>query len=271
MSARLAILLHWAVFLGACAPDAAPPDSEPRRIISLDFCADQYLLAFADLDQIVALSPDATKSFSYFREQARGIRQTPARTEEILIQKPDAIIRTYGGGPNITAFMERVGVEVIQIAYANDLATIRQNVIDTAAALGAPARGAAVVAEIDGRLAAVDPSSGSDILYMTSKGAVAGTDTLIDELITRAGHKNFVQSPGWRMAPLEQFAYAKPDTIAAGFFDGPDARTDIWSAARHPVARRAMHKSNVVDIPGDWTACSAWFVIDAIEAMAAAQ
>ena len=271
MSARPAFILLCALVLNACAPDAASTDREPRRIISLDFCADQYLLAFADRDQIVALSPDAEKSFSYFRDRAHGIRQTPARTEDILIQKPDAVIRTYGGGPNITAFMERVGVDVIQIAYANDLAAIRQNVVDTAAALGASDRGAAIIADMDKRLADVNANAGGDILYMTSKGAVAGTDTLMDELITRAGRTNFVQTAGWRMAPLEQLAYAAPDAVAAGFFDGSDARTDLWSAARHPVARRAMRNSDVIDIPGDWTACSAWFVVDAVEAMAAAQ
>ncbi len=270
MSARLAFVLLCVLVLSACGPDAASIDREPRRIISLDFCADQYLLAFADRNQIVALSPDADKSFSYLRDRARGIRQTPSRAEDILIQKPDAVIRTYGGGPNITAFMERVGVDVIQIPYANDLTTIRQNVIDTAAALGAPDRGAAVAAEMDRRLAAIDAASGGDILYMTSKGAVAGTETLMDELIMRAGRTNFVRTPGWRMAPLEQLAYAAPEAIAAGFFDGPDASTDIWSAARHPVARRAMRNSEVIDIPGDWTACSAWFVVDAVEAMAAA-
>ncbi len=270
MKAQLVIFLVCVLSLSACARNANEAVTQPRRIISLDFCADQYLLALADRDTIVGLSPDSDKAFSYLRHQARGIAQIRPRAEDILIEKPDAVIRTYGGGPNITAFLERVGVDVIQITYANDLAAIRENVVATAAALGHPARGQSIASEMDRRLAALDAEPKGEILYVTSKGAVAGEGTLIDELIIRAGRENFDQRAGWGFAPLERLAYEAPGAVAAGFFDGDDARTDLWSPARHPVAQRALRAADVIDIPGAWTACGAWYVIDAAEAMAAA-
>jgi len=270
MRARLNIACLTVLLVCACAPAPQSDPDQPRRIVSLDFCADQYLLAFGQPDQIMALSPDSQMSFSYLREKARGVPQMRPRAEDILIAMPDAVIRTYGGGPNITRFLERVGIDVIQIDYANDLAAIRSNVIATADALGNGARGRAVVAEMDRRLAETGTAKLENVLYMTSKGAAAGTGTLMDELIVSAGGENFVRRPGWGTAPLERLAYEKPDIIAAGFFDGDDADTDLWSPTRHPVARRAMNNSDVVSIPGAWTACSAWFVVDAVDALAAA-
>lgn len=275
MTARLLIGLFCGLFcaisLASCGPEETQTQSQPRGIISLDFCADQYLMAFGDADAIIGLSPDSERSFSYYRARARGFTKIRPRAEDILIEKPGAVIRTFGGGPNITALLERVGIEVIQIPYANDLESIRKSAIETSAALGHPARGRAAVADMDRRLAALKTEPQSDILYLTSKGAVAGAGTLIDELIASAGHTNFEQRPGWRFAPLEQLAYGAPRTLAAGFFDGADANTDHWSPARHTVAKRALRDNEIVDIPGAWTACGAWFAVDAAEAMARAR
>lgn len=270
MRARLIFGYLIVLLASACAPAPQSDDDQPRRIVSLDFCADQYLLAFGKRDEITALSPDSQMSFSYLREEARGVPQIRPRAEDILIAMPDAVIRTYGGGPNITRFLERVGIDVIQINYANDLAAIRNNVISTAEALGNGASGRTVVADMDRRLADAGNAKLENVLYMTSKGAAAGTGTLMDELIVSAGGKNFVRRAGWGTAPLERLAYDNPDIIAASFFDGDDAETDLWSPTRHPVARRAMKDSDVISIPGAWTACSAWFVIDAVDAMATA-
>lgn len=251
-----------------CARDALPADDEIQHIVSLDFCADQYLLALADPGAIAGLSPDAKKSFSYYRKRAEAFPVVRPRAEDILTVKPDAVIRTYGGGPNIAPFLERAGVEVIQINYASSLADIRANAISVADALGAPDKGKALVEEMARRLAALPQNNGGEILYLTSKGAVAGRGTMIDELMIRAGRENFEEEPGWGFLSLEKLAYERPAMIAAGFFDGPDARSDQWSPAQHPVAKRALASAEVVDIPGAQTACGAWFIVDAVEAMA---
>lgn len=253
----------------ACGREPTPP-ATATRIISLDFCADQYLLALADRKDIAGLSVDATKSFSYLREEAKGLPQIRPRAEDILLQKPDAVIRTYGGGPRIAAFLERAGIRVIQINYANDLAGVRDNIIGTAAALGQPERGQNLAQQMDRRLGAIGPRNEKPILYLTSKGAVAGQNTIIDELIIAAGLTNFERKQGWGEISLEALAYEQPSLVAAGFFDGNDAKADQWSPAHHPVAKRALKNAEIISIPGALTACGGWFAVDAVEAMHAA-
>ncbi len=240
------------------------------KIVSLDFCADQFVLKLADRENILALSPDAEAVFSYMRNDARGVATVRSRAEDILLLAPDMVVRTYGGGPNVTAFFERAGIKVVQIAYAGDLDTVKQSILDASEKLGVSERGTALVAQMDTRLAALAPSNtDSTILYMTSKGAVAGRGTLVGELLERAGYENFQTAPGWSSLPLERLAYESPDVIAAGFFDTSDMVSDMWTPSRHPVARRQLADRPVIELPSAWTACSGWFLLDALEALAA--
>jgi len=254
---------------GAPVTEARPSPGAPR-IVSLDFCADQFVLKLVDHEQIAGLSPDAGKSFSYLREKAKGLPVARSGAEDVLLKRPDVVVRTYGGGPNATAFFERAGVKVVQIPYANNIAAIKESILATAAALGEEARGQALADEMDARIAALpDRVTGRKALYLTSKGAVAGTGTSIDEMLAMAGFENFQTQPGWASAPLERLAYEQPDVIAAGFFETSDLASDVWSPARHPLARRRLAETPVIDIPGAWTACGGWFALNAVEALAA--
>ena len=264
-----AYLLVLTVAACGSQTDSAPPETGSRRIVSLDYCADQYVIALADRENIAALSPDATSSFSYLREEAEGLPQIRPRAEDILTMKPDIVVRTYGGGPAITGFLERAGIRVIQIGYAPDLEAVKSHIRETAAALDAETRGAALIRQMEARLAALpEQDQKRAIMYLTSRGATAGRGTMIDDLINTAGFRNFQETGGWASIPLEQLAYEQPRTIATGFFETGDLTSDIWTSARHPVVRRALANAEIVNLPGAWTACSGWFLMDAIEAMA---
>lgn len=259
----------------SCSPERAEIEQRNRspRVVSLDYCADQFVLKFVEPDAIAALSTDAEKPFSYLRDQAGSFGKARPRAEDILLLKPDIAVRTYGGGANITRFLQEAGVAVIQIPYASSLNEVKSAIISTAQALGARDKGAAVAAQMDQRLEAIGGSIGPPptLLYATSKGAAAGPGTLVDELINAAGYRNFLDEPGWRSLPLEALAYDQPDLIATAFFDTNDLITDQWTPSRHVAFRRALSKADVIDIPGAVTACNAWFLVDAVEAMASAR
>lgn len=270
--AGLAIL----ALLAGCAGSAPapPPDAAARavRIVSLDYCADQYLLKFASRRRILAVSNEATRDFSYLRAEARGLAQVRPRAEDVLLLKPDLVIRSYGGGLGAEALFARAGVPVLQLGYAGDLAAVRQAAIDVSATLGEPGRGRAVAAQMDRRLAALAArASGRRALYVTPGGVTTGPGSLVDEAIRAAGLTNFERRPGWHALPIEALAYARPDIVVATDFRDQSGTYDPWSAARHPVLRAAMRGRPVAPIEGAWTACGGWFLLDAIEAMAQAR
>ncbi|MEM8634982.1 MAG: ABC transporter substrate-binding protein [Pseudomonadota bacterium] len=246
----------------------------PQRIVSLDFCADQYVLKLADREQILAVSPDAVRDFSYMRDAARGVPIVRPVAEDVIIQKPDLVVRAYGGGPNAAAFFERVGVPVLQLGFASnidgeDMGSIPNLIQHMADGIGQSARGEALIADFRGRLEAISKrDTSATALYMTPAGVTSGPGSLVHEMLEAAGLENFQEQPGWRSLPLERLAYEQPDLVAAAFFETLTNHPDAWSASRHPVARAQFAEPDTVPLQGAWTACGGWFILDAIEALA---
>ena len=268
---RLIVVLS---FLGLTGCDGfispeAKNANKPTRIVSLDFCADQYVLKLVDRENILAVSPDATRQFSYMREEAKGMPVARATAEDVLILKPDLVVRSYGGGPNAEAFFARAGVTVLNLGWTNTLDDVKSVIQKIADQLHESERGKAIVAEMDRRLAALQNNpDNKTALYMTPAGATTGPGSLVDEALSTAGLENFQQEPGWRSLPLERLAYEQPDLVAAAFFNSHTNHKDAWSAMRHPVARNQMRDRPIVALDGAWTACGGWFLMDAIEALA---
>ena len=260
------------LLLCACSQVAERGADAPRRIVSLDYCADQYVLKFADREDILALSPDAGKRFSYMRAAAEGIPTVRPRTADVLALQPDLVVRTYGGGHDIADFMKEPGVPVVQIGFPQSIAEVRDEVLRVGTELGKPDEAEKLVADMDRRLKALAERSGPqrEVLYMTPAGVTAGEGTLVHELFVAAGLENFQDRPGWNPLPLERLAYERPDLIAAAFFESQTNHVDNWSAARHPVAQAQLLELPVVPLEGAWTSCGGWFLIDAVEALAQA-
>ena len=235
------------------------------------------MLRFAGRERILAVSPDAQREFSYMRERAAGLPTVRPVAEDVIILQPDLVVRSYGGGPRAATMLARAGVPVHNIGFAEDFPAILQTIRETARALGSPAEGQAAATEMMARLASLhgsttatddyDGRQRATALYMTPAGVTSGRGSLIHEMFVAAGLANFQAEPGWRSLPLERLAYEQPDLVAAAFFGNPADNPHGWSSARHPVARAQLVERPVVTIEGAWTACGAWFLMDAVEAL----
>jgi iron complex transport system substrate-binding protein len=267
------IVLAGLVWLAAgCTPpprtlDPAPI-KRPTRVVSLDYCADQFVLKLADRADILALSVDATKDFSYMRQEARGIAQVRSTAEDVLALKPDLIIRSYGGGPSALAFFEQAGIKVHQIGWGEDFDAVRKNTRDVALALGQPRKGEAVITAFDTQLAQIRPAAGVKALYVTRGGVTTGPGSMIDLMMTQAGLTNFQSRKGWNQLPLEQLVTSRPDMAIATFFNAKSNFQEYWSSARHPVVTNLLQNLPVAELDGSSTTCGGWFVGDAVAALA---
>lgn len=264
--------LFLTLLLAACGapkPLLTADTVQPHRIVSLDYCADQYVLKFTDPDRILALSPDAGKGFSFMRNAAADIPTVRPIAEDVLLLKPDLVVRSYGGGPNAGSFFERAGVPVLDVGWAADFPAVLENTQRMADGLGAHERGVAVVAETAARLAALKQNaSGKAALYMTPTGVTSGPGSLVHEILLAAGLTNYQTEAGWRSLPLERLAFSQPDIIAASFFTAGSNHIDAWSPMNHPIARAQLTKHKVVPLEGSWTACNGWFLVEAADALA---
>ena len=289
-------------------PEPGPAPARALRIVSLDFCADQYVLKFVERDRILAVSPDAGREFSYMRDAAAGLPTVRPVAEDVIALNPDLVVLSYGGGPRMSLLLERAGIPVFNVRWAQDIDEIQQVIGEAARALGSPEQGLAVAGEMRTRLASLRSSGGgsgrddasdsggggggrddantsgsggaggdgdantsagrADVLYMTPTGVTSGPGSLIHEMLTAAGLENFHTRPGWWPIPLERLAYEQPDLLAVAFHESLADHPHAWSAIRHPVAQALLDRETVIPIDGSWTACGAWFLMDAVESLA---
>lgn len=244
----------------------------PQRVVSLDYCADQYVLRFVPRTRILALSPHAEASYTPMRTAAAGLPKVRPRAEDVLVLKPDLVVRSYGGGPRIGALLARAGVPVVQLGFPASLAQVRAMVLETASALGAPEEGQTAVAAMDAALNNVMISEQKmTALYMTPAGVTAGPGTLVHDIIGAAGLRGLETRPGWHTLPLEDLAYETPDLVVVADFGQEGSHMSSWTAMAHPVAQRQLRERPAVRLNGGLTSCGGWFATDAVTQLAAAQ
>jgi len=244
-------------------------------VASLDFCADQYVLALADTDQIVGVSPHAETEFSYLAERAVGLPKIRPTAEEILVLEPDMVVRLWGGGYGAADTLERYGIPVVQVSLAVTLEETKANLLRVGEALGRLDRAERLAADMDARLAAI-AAARTDVtpvaLYITPSGTTTGRGTFIHEMMVTAGVENMSAEDGtspWHPVNLEALALSPPEMIVAGFYDLKSGQLDNWSLSRHGFLRQQIETNPVARIPSREIACAAWFVVDAIEEIAA--
>jgi iron complex transport system substrate-binding protein len=235
-------------------------------IVSLDHCADQYVLRYADRTEIAALSPGAGGDYAFLREEAEGLPKTRPDAEAILDLRPATVVRSYGGDRRLLAFLERQGIEVVEIGWAATLDQVAQTQARVAGALGNPGRGETAARAFREKIA---PSSAPErtILYLTPSGVTTGPGSLVHEVIEAAGFRNFETRPGWHDIPLERLATETPDLVLRGFFDSERRFEGARSPMRHPLAGELLDGVPIIDLPGAYLACAAWPLGDAVEAL----
>ena len=241
------------------------------RVVSLDQCADQYVLALAPRPDIAGLSYRARAADSYLRDAAMGLPLRRTDLESVLAVRPALVVREWGGDASMLRRLQSRGVSVVGIDDAADFAGVRVNIRRVAGALGRAPAGEALIARMDGELTAAKGAGGDRrALYLTPGGFTAGPGTLVGAMIRAASLSDAAPAPGFAPVPLERIALRPPDAVVLGFFDRASASTSHWSLAGSPVLQRALKGRVVASLPGAILGCPAWFAADGAHALAAA-
>ncbi len=241
------------------------------RVMSVDSCADQYVIALSPRDAIVGVSARADDPDSYMREQARGLPHRRATTETVLALRPDVVVRYWGGDARLSEALTRRGITVVRIEDAQDFDQVRANVRAVADALDQRAKGEALIAGMDARLArSKDAWGGKPAMYLTPTGYSSGGGTLIDAMLRAAGLTNLVSGPAWEPIPLEAIVRSPPSAFVLGFFSRLSNLTTRWGPGRHAVLRERLPTRTIASLPGAQIGCPAWFVAEGVETLARA-
>lgn len=241
--------------LAAALLGAAPP-ARPQRIVSLNLCADQYLLALADREQIAALTQFARDpEMSAAAGQVGSLRTIRGGAEDVLALRPDLILAEPYRLQTTAAQLRGRRIAMLDIPWANDYATIRTQVRAVARAVGHPARGEALIARMDRELAAVPRGAGRGRVaaYYQRRGYLTGTGTLVDDLMRRVGLRNLagvLGKPPLARVGLEEMALARPDYLIVEQ-ESERVADQGTEMLRHPLIARIPR----LRLPQAWTVC----------------
>lgn len=239
------------------------------RVLSLDHCADQYVLALAPHDKIVGVSKRADDADSAMRARAAGVPLRRPDLEDSLASRAEVAVVNWVADPKLTERLRARGVEVVRVGEANSFADIRRNIRQVAAALGESARGEALIARMDAELArSAGAWKGERAVYLTPGGFTAGSGTLVGEILKAAGLTNAETRPGYQSASLETLALHPPEAVVLGFFDTFQLAGDSWGVGRHAVMRRIVRERAVASLPGELLGCPDWTAADAVALLA---
>ena len=210
--------------LAACS-QAAVPDGERRlpTLVSLNPCSDAILVEVANPEQILALSHYSSDpaSSSMNPDLARRYSSISGSVEEVLALDPDLVVAGTFLPPATATALREIGIPVVTMPIANDVAQSREQVMALARASGHPERGRSLIEKIDGALDKAAPAQNTrpvSAIVWQGGGIVPGDDTLIADLLRLTGFSSLSATRGFSQAdylPLEIMLADPPDVILA--------------------------------------------------------
>jgi len=247
---------------------------KPWRVVSLNLCTDEMLLAFADRDQIASLSYLVTDpSISTMVEQARGFPLNDGRAETILFSGPDLVLSGTYGQHNQTALLKAQGLEVLTLGPWTSLKEGREQIRTMSRVLGHPERGEALIGRIDDALRLtkdIVPGQPSILAYDRG-GWVSAADSPTNELLVHMGfrlHHEALGLPYGGVVRLESIVTSPPDYLLVDEDAGSavDNGTAIFS---HPALMNAVPPARRLVVPSKLALCGGPSTPALIEALAA--
>ncbi len=237
----------------AASPSLKP--QPPRRVVSLNLCADQLVLALADRGQIAGLTRNAGNvEMSAEAAKTRGLPILGNSAEEILAIDPDLVVGMPARRSAAMGMLKNQHYRTLDLKTADTLDDIYGSIRDTAGALGHPERGEAMIARMERELASLPKNGkGKIAAYYQRRGFMTGTGTLIDDLMTRMGLVNLAGKLGKSavsQVSLEEMVAHQPDYLIVE--SATDHIVDQGTEMLHHPALRDIPR---ISIPQAWTVC----------------
>ncbi len=269
-----------ALSLAFVSSTASPAQTEgatpsPHGVVSASLCADAYVLALFEPDEIQALSWQVDQVVSAAPGWARDYPQAWPDAERLYHLSPELVVFGPGEGAGRAPLLEQAGIEVVQLQWGENFATVRHNLARLGDVADLSPRAGEAIADLEARLANLrtrrDHRAGeADVFYLSSSGGSAGAGTYVDAAIVAAGGVNLMAARGgqsWTRSDPELVLDLSADLVVTSFFaDGYHGRLN---RARYHAAYDDLRNAETrIEIPsGDWP-CAGPRLIDAAEAIA---
>lgn len=239
----------------------------PARVVSTFLCTDEYVFRLVPRGHIAALSFEAVDRkpvVSTIADEARGLHVIRPSTETVLALKPDLVVMYAGTNPRLHANLKKLGVAVLDVPWANNIAEVRTVTRMLGAKLGTPQRAEALLAKMDAQIAAAKaaaPRPPVKAILFEPQG-YASVQGLTDEVLRFSGIANAAPAGALTRSgqlPVEAVIAAAPELlILSGEARVGSARA--YAVQHHPALRALEGRTHMefatltpLLCPGPWS------------------
>ncbi len=272
-----ALLLAALPLAGGPAAAGGGTPGKPQRIASLNLCADELLLRLVEPERVASVTWLARDpGGSGVAAQAAAIPVNQGLAEEIVPLRPDLVIVGAHTTRTAAALVKRLGVPLLELDMPRTVEGVAEQIRRVAEAVGEPERGEALVAGMMGRFAALDsapPERRPGAVVLRPNGFVAGSGSLVDTILERAGLENLADrlplgSQG--ALPLEAIILGGAERLIVD--TTPDAPPSLGEAVLlHPAILALAERVRTVSVPSRLWSCATPEIAEAAERLAAAR
>lgn len=244
-------------------------------MVSLNLCTDQLLLRLVPKERIASvtwLAKDDRRST--VAALASDIPVNRGFAEEVVGMKPDLVLSNVHAARPTVEFLKRQDITILDLDVPENFAGVRDQIREVATALGEEDAGAALVADMDTRLAAhaPAPSTRPTAVMLGPNGFSTSYSPLLNEVFERAGLDNLAArlgTPDSASIPLERVLQTGVDVLVVEDAErGPALAQELL---RHPAILDLKHRATVVELPSRLWACAGPQLAEAVDILAKAR
>ncbi len=268
------IFISVAIVALALHPVTASADNLPR-VASINLCTDQLLMALADPQQILGLSPFSRDPLqSWDAVKAAQFPRLSGEAEDVLVLRPDIVVAGDYTKRTTRALLKDKGLRVEEFTYPRSLDEVKVQMRRMGELVGHPERAADDIAKLDTAIADARKAAAQKparVLVLSRRGFVTGGDSLANSLLQAVGLKNAAGEFGFAsggFASIETIISLKPDLLLVS--DNSTIAEDEGQAfLLHPALEKFYPASKRIALPERLTVCGGPMLSEALAQLTA--
>ena len=251
-------------------PGSAASAARLPRLVSMNVCTDQLVLALAEPEQILGLSRYSRDGW----QSADDVHRYPVLSggaEDVLLIRPDIVVVSAFDKRSTRELLKANGLRLAELAVPRTLDEARQQIREAGEFTGHPDRAVAEIARLDAALARARAAVSEHryrVLPLSRRGWVAGSDSFVGSLLAEVGLRSAAGDLGFSFggfASLESILKLRPDFLVVSQA-GDRARDEGQAFLLHPALARFYPPQKRIVIPERLTECGSVLLADALDA-----